>query len=82
MLSKNEIKHILIALDVAEKSKKLIDKAVHIAKQSDAKITGVNVVAFQSTLASAVINYKKYLTKKAEEKLFFMHTVIFFRFSK
>ena len=68
-MSKDEVKHILVPLDVSNKSRKLIDKAIQIAKQSDAKITGVNVVVVKSTLASAVINYKKYLTKKAEEEL-------------
>ena len=68
-MSKDEVKHILVPIDVSNKSRKLIDKAIQIAKHSDAKITGVNVVAVQSTLVSAVINYKKFLTKKAEEEL-------------
>ena len=59
----------MIALDVSDTSKKLLDKAIHIAKLSDAKITGINVVVVQSTLASAVINYKKFLTNKAEKTL-------------
>lgn len=63
------INHILVALDVSDTSKKGLDKAIQIAKQSGAKITGVNVVVVQPTLISTVINYKRFLTKKAEQML-------------
>ncbi len=68
-MSKNEIKHILVALDDSDASKKGLDRAIYIAKLSDAKITGVNVVVVYPTLAGIVINYKKYLTEKAEKML-------------
>ena len=46
-----------------------MDKAISLAKLSDAKITCIYVIAVQPTLASTVINYKKFLTKKAEKIL-------------
>jgi len=69
VLSSREIKHILVALDVSDKSKKVLDKAIHIAKLSGAKITGVNVVVVYPTLGSAVLNYRSFLTKEAEKVL-------------
>jgi len=64
-----EIKHILVALDVSNTSKKGLDKAIYLAKISDAKITGLHVIVVHSTLASTVTNYRNYLTKKAEKEL-------------
>jgi len=64
-----ELKHILVALDVSNTSKKGLDKAIHIAKLSGAKITGVNVVVVHPTLVSTVTNYRDYLTKEAEKML-------------
>lgn len=66
---KGEIKHILVALDGSDASKKGLDKAIYIAKLSGAKITGVTVVVVYPTLAGTVINYKKYLTEKSEKTL-------------
>jgi len=66
---KNEIKHILVALDGSAASKKGLEKAIYIAKISDAKITGVSVVVVHPTLAGTVINYKKFLTEKTEKML-------------
>ena len=65
----NEIKHILVALDGSDASKKGLDMAIYIAKLSGAKITGVTVVVVYPTLAGTVINYKKYLTEKSEKML-------------
>ncbi len=69
-MSNGEIKHIVVALDESGEPKKGLEKAIYIAKLSDAKITGVNVINVDTTtLAAAVINYGSYLTKKAEEML-------------
>jgi len=65
----SEIKHILVALDSSDASKKGLDKAIYIAKLSGAKITGVTVVVVYPTLAGTVINYKKFLTEKSEKML-------------
>lgn len=65
----DEIKHILVALDGSDASKKGLDRAIYISKLSGAKITGVNVVVVYPTLAGTVLNYKKYLTEKAEKML-------------
>ena len=69
-MSSGEIKHIVVALDESGEPKKGLEKAIYIAKLSDAKITGVNVINVDTTtLASAVTDYGSYLTKKAEEML-------------
>jgi len=68
-MNRDEIKHILVPLDSSDTSKKGLDKAIYIAKLTGAKITGVNVVVVYPTLAGTVINYKKFLTKKADEML-------------
>lgn len=68
-MSRDEIKHILVPLDSSDISKKGLDKAIYIAKLTGAKITGVNVVVVYPTLAGTVINYKKFLTKKADKML-------------
>ena len=68
-MSKSEIKHILVALDGSDASKKGLDRAIYIAKLTGAKITGVTVVVVYPTLAGTVINYKKYLTEKSEKML-------------
>lgn len=64
-----KISNILVPLDDSKDSVRGLDKAISIAKESGAKITGINVVAVAPTLASTVINYKKFLTKKAETLL-------------
>ncbi|HUT06337.1 MAG TPA: universal stress protein [Nitrosopumilaceae archaeon] len=64
-----KINNILVPLDGSKDSIRGLDKAISIAKQSDGVITGINVVTVAPTLASSVINYKKFLTKKAEEML-------------
>ncbi len=56
-------------MDVSVATNKIMDKAISLAKLSDAKITCIYVIAVQPTLASTVINYKKFLTKKAEKIL-------------
>jgi len=69
-MSNGEIKHIVVALDESGEPKKGLEKAIYIAKLSDAKITGVNVINVNTTtLAAAVTDYGHYLTKKAEEML-------------
>jgi len=65
----HEIKHILVSLDSSDTSKKVLDKAIYIAKLSGAKITGISVVVVYPTLAGTVLNYKKYLTEKTEKML-------------
>jgi len=68
-MSRDEIKHILVPLDSSDISKKGLDKAIYIAKLTGAKITGVNVVVVYPTLAGTVINYRDFLTKKADKML-------------
>ena len=65
----SEIKHILVALDDSDTSKIGLDKAINIAKLSDAKITGVNTVVVYPTLISTVTHYRDYLTKEAKKML-------------
>ena len=64
-----QTKNILVPLDGSKDSVRGLEKAISIAKESDAKITGINVVTVAPTLASTVINYKKFLTKKGEKIL-------------
>ena len=68
-MSKTEIKHILVALDDSDASKKALDKSIYFAKLTNADITGVHVIVVLSTLVSTVTNYRKFLTKKAEKML-------------
>ena len=65
----NEIKQILVPLDGSDSSKKGLDKAIYLAKLSDAKITGLSVVTVYPTLVSTVTNYRKFLTEKTQEML-------------
>jgi nucleotide-binding universal stress UspA family protein len=65
--SEREIKHIVVALDVSGTTNKVLDKAISLAKLSDAKITGIYVIGIQPTLLSGVINDRE--TKKAEKIL-------------
>jgi len=65
----NEIKHILVALDISGASKRGLDTAIFLAKLTDAKITCVTVLVVYPTLVTTVINYKKFLTEKAEAML-------------
>lgn len=65
----NQIKHILVALDISGASKKGLDTAISLAKLSDAKITCVTVLVVYPTLVTTVINYRKFLIKKAETML-------------
>jgi nucleotide-binding universal stress UspA family protein len=64
-----KINNILVALDVSDTPKNVMDTAISIAKISDAKITGVHAVVVQATLVSTVTNYRQYLSKKAETML-------------
>ena len=68
-MSREEIKRILVPLDGSTSSEKGLSKATYIAKLTDAEITGLTVVVIYPTLASAVVNYKKYLTEKSEKML-------------
>ena len=65
----SKISNILVALDISGASKKGLDIAISLAKLYDAKITCVTVLIVRPTLVAAVINYKKYMTKKAEAML-------------
>ena len=64
-----KINNILVALDISDTPKNVMDTAISIAKISDAKITGVHAVVVQATLVSTVTNYRQYLSKKAETML-------------
>lgn len=64
-----KFRNIMVPLDDSKDSIRGLEKAISIAKESDAKITGINVITVAPTLASSVINYKKFLTKKAEKML-------------
>ena len=57
----------MVAVDVSSTSNKVLDKAISLAKCSDAKITGIYVIGIQPTLLSGAINDKE--TKKAEKIL-------------
>jgi len=65
--SGREIKHIVVALDVSVKTNKILDKAISLAKYSDAKITGIYVMELQPTLPPGVKNDSG--AKKAEKIL-------------
>jgi len=65
----DKIKHIMVALDISGASQKGLDTAINLAKLSGAKITCVTVIVVSPTLVATVINYKKFLTKKAETML-------------
>ncbi len=56
-------------MDVSVATNKIMDKAISLAKLYDAKITCIYVISVQPTLVSTVMNYKKFLTKKAEKIL-------------
>jgi len=65
----SQIKHVLVALDITGASKKGLDTAINLAKLTDAKITCVTVILVYPTLVATVVNYRKFLTKKAETML-------------
>jgi len=65
----SEIKSILVALDITGASKKGLDTAISLAKPSNAKITCVTVLVVYPTLVATVLDYRKFLTKKAEVML-------------
>ena len=65
----SQINHILVALDISGASKKGLDTAINLAKISEAKITCVTVIMVYPTLVATVVNYRKFLTKKAEAML-------------
>ena len=54
-------------MDVSDTSNKILDKAISLAKLSDAKITGIYVIGIEPTLLSGAINDRE--TKKAEKIL-------------
>ena len=60
---------ILVPINVEKFSEKGLKEAIKYAKYMNGEITGVHVVVVHSTLASTVINYKKYLTEKSEKFL-------------
>ncbi len=64
-----KIENILVPLDGSKDSIRGLDEAIYIAKLSDAKITGINVIVVAPTLAATVTNYRNFLTKKAEKML-------------
>jgi len=64
--SGREIKHIVVALDVSDTTNKILDKAISLAKYSDAKITGIYVMGIQTVLTSGKINPSE---KNKAEKL-------------
>ena len=65
----SQINHIIVALDISGASKKGLDTAINLAKLTDAKITCVTAIVVYPTLAATVVNYRKFLTKKAETML-------------
>ena len=65
----NQVKHILVALDDSGGPKEGLDSAISLAKSYDAKITCVTVLSVHPTLVSTVLDYKKFIYKKAEEML-------------
>ncbi|MHA7647141.1 universal stress protein [Nitrosopumilus sp. S4] len=64
-----QIKNILVPLDGSDSSKKGLDKAIFIAKLTNATIIGINIVVIYPTLVSTVTNYRKFVTSKAEKML-------------
>ncbi len=57
----------MVALDVSATSNKILDKAISLAKYSDAKITGIYVIGIQPVLVGGEINPSE--GKKAEKIL-------------
>jgi len=57
----------VVALDVSATSNKILDKAISLAKYSDAKITGIYVLGIQPVLVGGKINPNE--GKKAEKIL-------------
>ncbi len=56
----------MVALDVSDTTNKILDKAISLAKYSDAKITGIYVMGIQTVLTSGKINPSE---KNKAEKL-------------
>jgi len=54
-------------LDISATTNKVLDKAISLAKLSDAKITGLYVIGIEPTLLSGVVNDSA--TKKSEKEL-------------
>ncbi len=54
-------------MDISDKSNKILDKAISLAKTFDAKITGIYVIGIQPTLTTGEINPSE--GKKAEKIL-------------
>jgi nucleotide-binding universal stress UspA family protein len=59
-LGSQKTPQILVAIDINTFSDKGLKAAIKYAKFMNAEITGVNVVEVRATLASTVINYKKF----------------------
>ena len=68
-MSKNKLRSILVPLDGSKFSEKGLEQAMFYAKLTNAEITGLTVVVVYPTLASTVVNYKKYLTEKSQKML-------------
>ena len=68
-MSSQKTPQILVPIDINTFSEKGLKQAIKYAKFMNAEITGVNVVVVYPTLASTVVNYKKFLTGKAEKFL-------------
>ena len=69
LMADKKLKRILVTLDGSKFSEKGLSEAIYYAKLTNAEITGLNVVVVHPTLASSVLNYKKYLTEKSEKLL-------------
>lgn len=68
----DKVKQILLPIDTSKPSEKGLKKAIYYAKIMNAEITGVNVITVHPTLASTVLDYKKFVTQKTER---FLETV-------
>jgi len=59
----------MVPLDITGASKKGLDTAINLAKLTNAKITCITILVIYPTLVTTVLNYKKFLTTKAEKML-------------
>jgi len=65
----SDIKKILVPLDGSKTSMRSLNKAISLAEQNQASITGLCIIYVLPTLVSTVTPYRKYLVKQAEKNI-------------
>lgn len=65
---KNRFKKILVALDGSANSRRGMNEAISLARQSEATITGIYILSgFPNQLTNELTSYRKYLLEKTRK---------------